>query len=593
MADNVTVFEGALDSLNITASDTVPPETIWETLLQLDFLLLEAKLVFSALGIIYLGSHAALRRPPSAAPSKPRRPGQKDHDEDEDRVTQGLELSDAILFPVMAGIMLVGLYYLIQWLKDPEILNKVLRWYMSSMSIVSMLTLYAHGIDFATSFVFPRYWRGRDGSLRKIDQKDRVARLCDDVGNQTDVEPASRSPLPSFLCLLAPTGRMRKLAWDVRGLFTQEWLFKLYVHGMGEEKAKIKFSHMIALLASVGTAIVYSSTTSPFLSNVLGYGLCYGSFLILSPTDLLTGTLVLTGLFFYDIIMVFYTPYMVTVATTLDVPIKLTFQAAARKSILGLGDIVLPGIVMGWALRLDLWLHYQRKIKYEATDLKIIEKDATSGAIVTRSETKHKEIKAPYVNAQGAWADRFWAQTCMIFGSKPLPAEVAASKFPKTYFHATVGGYSLGMGVTLAMLLVFKRGQPALLYLVPGVLGSLYLTAMVRGELKQIWAYTEDGSIDTRDVVVDLDGDGRAVKKVGKLKDGVVDTTKDGDKDKETDGSKDEKKDGSKDEKKDGSKRGSKGGEEGVKDADGECKKPKKGHKVFYVSLETPSEAQE
>lgn len=276
---------------------------------------------------------------------------------------------------------------------------------------------------------------------------------------------------------------------------------------------------------------------------------------------------------------------MVTVATTLDVPIKLTFQAAARKSILGLGDIVLPGIVMAWALRLDLWLHYQRKIKYEATDLKIIEKDATSGAIVTRSETKHKEIKAPYVNAQGAWADRFWAQTCTIFGSKPLPAEVAASKFPKTYFQATVWGYSLGMGVTLAMLLIFKRGQPALLYLVPGVLGSLYLTAMVRGELKQIWGYTEDGSIDTRDVVVDLDGDGRAVKKVGKLKDGVVDTTKDDDKDKETDGEKDEKKDGS--------ERGSRGGKEGGRDADGECKKLKKGHKVFYVSLETPSEAQE
>lgn len=270
---------------------------------------------------------------------------------------------------------------------------------------------------------------------------------------------------------------------------------------------------------------------------------------------------------------------MVTVATTLDVPIKLTFEAAARKSILGLGDIVLPGILMGWALRLDLWLQYQRKVKYEATDLKIIERDA-SGAIVTRCETKHREVKAPYVNAQGAWADRFWTRGCMLFGSEQLPVEVAASQFPKTYFHATVAGYSLGMAVTLAMLLIFKRGQPALLYLVPGVLGSLYLTATVRGELKQVWGYTEDGSIDTRDVVVDLDSTGQAVKRLGKLKDGIVDTTEDEDKDKDKDGKDAEEK----------PEKASKGDKEGESKGLFRGDKAKKGHKVFYVSLETPSE---
>jgi minor histocompatibility antigen H13 len=79
--------------------------------------------------------------------------------------------------------------------------------------------------------------------------------------------------------------------------------------------------------------------------------------------------------------MVFYTPYMVTVATKLDVPIKLTFQAAERKSILGLGDIVIPGMVMALALRFDLWRHYEGKIKYESTDLKLIEKDPSSLAV--------------------------------------------------------------------------------------------------------------------------------------------------------------------------------------------------------------------
>lgn len=268
-------------------------------------------------------------------------------------------------------------------------------------------------------------------------------------------------------------------------------------------------------------------------------------------------------------------PYMVTVATKLDVPIKLTFKAAKRQSILGLGDIVIPGILMGWALRLDLWMHYRRKIKYESQDLKIVEKEATTGAITTRSETKHREIKAPYVNVKGTWGDTFWTSRG-ILGSRHrvLPAELAEANFRKPYFTATVVGYGLGMLVTLSMLLIFKRGQPALLYLVPGVLGSLYLTALARGEFKDIWSYTEDGSIDKVDVVVELDSAGREVKRIGKLENGIVDTTKD---------DKDEKDKNGKD-----SAEERKGGEKET-DADGDKtdgKKRQKRHEVIMLALE-------
>lgn len=266
-------------------------------------MLLELKLVLSALGIIYLGSHAAIRRPPSAAPPKKKKPGHKS--DDEDRFAQGLEPSDAIMFPLMAAIILIGLYYVIQWLKDPAILNKILRYYMSTVSIASVLTLYAHGMDLGTSFIFPSYWRGRDGSLRKADQQSQKVLVCDDFGNAGGA--TQTSPLPGVLGVFAWTERMKTAAWELRGLLTRQWTIKLFVHGMGEEKAQIRFSHMMALLLSLGTALVYFSTESAFLSNMLGYGMCYGSFLILSPTDFLTGSLVLWGLFFYDIVMVFYT----------------------------------------------------------------------------------------------------------------------------------------------------------------------------------------------------------------------------------------------------------------------------------------------
>ncbi|KAH8729592.1 signal peptide peptidase-domain-containing protein [Ilyonectria robusta] len=560
--------DGPLDGLNSTVGDLGGPSFL-QYFQDLDFLLLEAKLVFSALAIIYLGAHSALRRPPSAAPAKDRKPGQKD-DEDE-RVSQGLEPSDAIMFPVMAAIALVSLYYLMQWLQDPNILNKILRWYMSAVSIVSLLSLYAHGIEVMTSLVFPRFWRASDGSLRAVDQKTRSVKACDDVGNPTSGAKETNNPLPGPLALLAAPARAQKVFWEIRSLLTRHWMVKLQVHGIGKEEGKIKFAHMVGMLMAVATAIVYSTTTSPFLSNMLGYGMCYGSFLLLSPTDYLTSTLVLVGLFFYDIVMVFYTPYMVTVATKLDVPIKLTFEAAQRKSILGLGDIVVPGMVIALALRFDLWMHYVRKIKYETADLQLIEKDP-SGAIVSRNEVKHKEVKARYVNAKGAWGDSLWVRgTMFLSGPKQLPPTLEASRFPKTYFYASMVGYFLGMLVTLAMLLIFKRGQPALLYLVPGVLGSLWLTGLVRGEIRQMWTYTEDGSIDTIDVVVDLDGDGKAIKTIGELKDGVVDTTKDKDEDEENKKKESEAQ-----------------AQEDAKKSDG-----KGGHKVFLLSIETVAEDDE
>ncbi|OAA46987.1 intramembrane protease [Metarhizium rileyi] len=572
MAENTTtVLAGPLDSLNTTLNSTTNSTSTPLAFFQdLDFLALELKLVVSALGIIYLGSHAAVRRPPSAAPRKKKKPGQKS-DDDDDRFSQGLEPSDAIMFPVMAAIVLIGLYYLIQWLKDPSILNKILRYYMTTVSIASILTLYAHSMNVGVSFIFPTYWRGKDGSLRRVDQRSKTVQVCDDFGNIGTATEAN--PLPGFLGVFAITERARKMVWEIRGLLTRHWTIKLFVHGMGEETAMIRFSHMMALFLSLATALIYFSTQSAFLSNMLGYGMCYGSFLVLSPTDFLTGSLVLWGLFFYDILMVFYTPYMVTVATTLEVPIKLTFEAASRKSILGLGDIVIPGMVIGWALRLDLWLHYVRKIKYESTDLTIVEKETLSGEIVKRSETKHKEVKARYIDVKNKWGEGLWTRENFFLSRPPrLPVELAGAQFSKTYFYASMVGYALGMVVTLAMLLVFKRGQPALLYLVPGVLGSLVVTALARGEWKDMWKYTEDGSLDTVDVVVDLDGEGNAIRTVGLLEDGVVDTTKE----KKSEANKKKEADGKK------------AAEVKVKEDAARL-----GHKVFLLSIEAPPEGEE
>lgn len=178
---------------------------------------------------------------------------------------------------------------------------------------------------------------------------------------------------------------------------------------------------------------------------------------------------------------------MVSVATSLDVPIKLMFprpspaDAISKKpshAMLGLGDIVLPGIMMGLALRFDLYLFYLRRQKR-----------------VPASEEGGKEIveKPTYFSLAGRWSDHFWTHSLSgrpLFttsSSKPEPPFT----FPKTYFKASVAGYVAGMMATLYVMHVWQHAQPALLYLVPGVLGSLWLTALVRGEVGLMWNYSE------------------------------------------------------------------------------------------------------
>lgn len=308
MAENATdtsPLEGSFDALNSTTGNGESWLSAFSYLQDQSFLMLELRLVLSAVGIIYLGAHAALRRPPSAAPVKKKKPGEKD--ESEERFAQGLEPSDAIIFPLMAGVVLVGLYYLIQWLQDPDILNKILRWYMSTMSVASLVSIYSHGIEVVTSFVFPRYWRGRDGRLRAVNQKNRLVQICDNAGNPAADLPATGNPFPGPFACLAFSEKIRKSGWELRGLLTRHWAVKLFVHGMGKEEGRIKFAHVVSLVLALATALIYSSTTSPLLANTLGYAMCYGSMLLISPTDFLTSTLILVGLFFYDIIMVFYT----------------------------------------------------------------------------------------------------------------------------------------------------------------------------------------------------------------------------------------------------------------------------------------------
>lgn len=70
-----------------------------------------------------------------------------------------------------------------------------------------------------------------------------------------------------------------------------------------------------------------------------------------------TGFILLSGLFAYDIFWVFGTDVMVSVAKNFDAPIKMLFPRSWGEkmefSMLGLGDIVIPGIFIALCLKYD------------------------------------------------------------------------------------------------------------------------------------------------------------------------------------------------------------------------------------------------
>jgi minor histocompatibility antigen H13 len=122
-------------------------------------------MILSALFAIYISSHASLRRPPSAAA-----PLESKFEEDDDleffeveveTAIEGLSPSDAILMPVAASLGLAGFYFLIKWLRDPTLLNRVLGWYFSVTGVFGVGRMIGDGLNVATTFLFPSVWSDR------------------------------------------------------------------------------------------------------------------------------------------------------------------------------------------------------------------------------------------------------------------------------------------------------------------------------------------------------------------------------------------------------------------------------------------------
>ena len=172
------------------------------------------------------------------------------------------------------------------------------------------------------------------------------------------------------------------------------------------------------------------------MNNFFGISFSIQGIKSLSLGSYKIGSVLLVGLFFYDIFWVFGTDVMVSVAKSFDAPIKLLFPRAfatetakAQFSMLGLGDIVIPGIFVALLLRFDA------------------------------SQAQVKKI---------------------------------TETFETPFFHTCLCGYVWGLITTVVVMYAFEAAQPALLYLVPACLAASIITAFARGEFSELLAYDEE-----------------------------------------------------------------------------------------------------
>jgi len=74
-----------------------------------------------------------------------------------------------------------------------------------------------------------------------------------------------------------------------------------------------------------------------------------------------------------------------------------------------------------------------------------------------------------------------------IFIALLLRFDHSLKRKTKTYFHATMAAYFMGLMATIFVMHVFKHAQPALLYLVPACLGTPMALALVKGDLATLF----------------------------------------------------------------------------------------------------------
>jgi len=231
-------------------------------------------------------------------------------------------------------------------------------------------------------------------------------------------------------------------------------------------------SEIVAFSLSIALVLIWIITGHWLFMDVIAIGLCISFIALVRLPNLKVSALLLLGLVIYDVFWVYFSHYifttnvMVRVATReaenplttiarrfnfnryhaprLSLPGKIVFpsmQQQGRFSLLGLGDIIMPGLVLCFVLRFE----------------------------------SRKRANNLYNNNPLLFINRL------------------------TYFQCSLLGYCAGLLTATISSEIFKCAQPALLFLVPFTLIPLLLIAHLKGDLNSMWSdpFAENGEISS------------------------------------------------------------------------------------------------
>ena len=178
------------------------------------------------------------------------------------------------------------------------------------------------------------------------------------------------------------------------------------VSGDGESEMldfKVDAVDLTSFGVSSAMAIWYLLQKHWVANNVFGIAFAVNGVELLHLNSVTTGCILLSGLFLYDVFWVFGTDVMVTVAKSFEAPIKLVFPQdflergvfGTNFAMLGLGDIVIPGIFIALLLRFDRSLNRSSNTYFNAAFVAYIVGLVTT--IVVMSVFKHAQPALLYL----------------------------------------------------------------------------------------------------------------------------------------------------------------------------------------------------
>lgn len=214
--------------------------------------------------------------------------------------------------------------------------------------------------------------------------------------------------------------------------------------------SKIDFNSILLSILLCSIYYFFNGSKNWILSNSLAFTNSIFGIKSTKLSSFAPAIFLLSAFFFYDIYFVFRSDVMMTVATSIDIPAKILIPNSSLNStniteldkikelsysMLGLGDIVLPSMLMSLCLRFDLYNFHEAN---------------------PNTEFYHNR------------------------------------SYPKPYFTTIILSYITALIATVTVLYKYKHGQPALLYISPSLIFCLILTSLRRGEFKKMINFSEN-----------------------------------------------------------------------------------------------------